>query len=135
MIEDEYYRDSIVRPGEFYRLRRGENIVGYMNVREGGHTLYSRDNYGWTNVPIEFNEKDRSTYIFDANRQMIFEHDVIRFRRNVSRPYLQNGWIVYDKVAEKLIVKLLEEDRTVALEAPSPQAPFRDDVKVVSQLY
>ena len=131
---DEYYTDSIVQPGQHFRLRIAAQVVGYMNVRDGGSTYYSKDNFSWTSTEIAHDAKDRSTEVFDANRQMIFEHDVVKLRKDPTMEYTKRGVVVWHTIHRALVLKLIEEDGIITLDVASPKAPFRDDLKVISHV-
>jgi hypothetical protein len=134
MQEDEdYYMDSTVHPGQHFRLRLGAAVVGYMIIR-GEELSYSADNSAWSNSAIEHDHKDRSAEIYDADRQMIFEQDLVKLRRDPSMDYTKIGLIVWHTTYRGLVVKLLEEDGIIVLDVPSPKAPYRDDLKVISHL-
>ncbi len=134
MQEDEdYYMDSTVHPGQHFRLRLGATVVGYMSIR-AEELSYSPDNSSWTNSAIEHDHKDRSTEILDADRQMIFEQDLVKLRRDPSMEYTKIGLIVWHATYRGLVVKLLEEDSIMVLDVPSAQSPWRDDLKVISHL-
>jgi hypothetical protein len=129
--------NSIVQPGQHFRLRLGSLIVGYMNVREGVTEmhLYSKDNAAWTNIPIGHDSKDRSAEILDAKGTMIFEQDLIELRRDSAMEYTKRGVVVWHHIYRSLVVKLIEEDGVLSLDVPDPQKPIRDDLTVISHLF
>lgn len=135
MTEDPYYTDSIVRPGcTHYRLRDDHTIVGYMQINPQGSAYFSKDNFWWRKSPIEFMHRDRSTETFDANRQMIFEHDLVVFKKGDGQ-YTKRGLVQFDATAEVFRINLLEEDLVILFRHGDPAAPFRDDLKVSGQLF
>jgi hypothetical protein len=125
---------SIVQPGQHFRLRIGAQIVGYMNIREAKSIFYSKDNSSWGNTAIDFDHRDRSTEVFDANRQMIFEHDLIRLRKDANMEYTKRGLVVWHHVYRTLVVKLIEEDDLIMLDVSDPKNPLREDLEVISHL-
>ena len=135
MTEDPYYTDSIVRPGcTHFRLRDGHTVLGYLQINARGSKYYSKDNFWWRKAPIDFTEQDRSTETFDANRQMIFEHDLVLFKKT-STEYTKRGLIEYYETAQQFRINLLEEGSVIPFEHGNPSAPFRDDLKVTAQIY
>lgn len=135
MTLDDYYTDSIVIPGRYFRLRVGHRIVGYMLQRDNGQTLYSVDNYSWRSVPIEHEHTDRSSGLFDRNRVMIFEHDVVKLKKTDDMAYTPRGWVVWDDLDNKMFLNILEARQMEEFPPAPSEAPFRDDLTVISQLY
>jgi hypothetical protein len=131
---EDQYTDSIVHPGQHFRLKMGHDTVGYMNVREEGGIFYSKDNSSWSKTIIPFDGKDRSAGIYDANRQMIFENDLVKLRKEAAMNYTKRGLVVWNSAYRGLVIKLLEEDGIITLDVPSSQTPFRDDLTVLSHL-
>jgi hypothetical protein len=131
---EDYYTDSIVQPGQHFRLRIGTQVVGYMNVRESRSVFYSKNNSSWTDAEIDHDAKDRSTEAFDANHRMIFEHDVVQLHRDSTMEYTKRGVVVWHHTYRTLVIKLIEEDGIVELDVPTPKTPFREDLTVISRL-
>lgn len=136
MTEDPYYTDSIVRPGcRHYRLRRGRLVVGYLQINPRGSRYYSRDNFWWRKAPIEYTQQDRSTETFDANRQMIFEHDVVTIKKQDDDAYAKRGVVEPSPADNSFLINLLEEGTFIPFGRSDPAAPFRDDLKVTGQMF
>ncbi len=131
---EDHYTDSIVQPGQHFRLKMGHATVGYMNVREEGGVYYSKDNSAWTETVIPYDGKDRSAEIFDSNRQMIFENDLVKLRKEADMTYTKRGLVVWNPAYRGLVIKLLEEDGILMLDVPSSRTPFRDDLTILSHL-
>lgn len=135
-MEDPYYTDSIVRPGcTHFRLRNGRAITGYMQINPNQSVYYSKDNFWWRSTPIDFSETDRSTEMFDANRQMIFEHDLVRQRKQGKKDYTKIGLITWVSDSDGFVINLLEEDQILPFAPANTAAPFRDDLKITGQLF
>lgn len=136
MLDDPYYNESIVHPGcTHFRLRINKNVVGYLQIRTNNAHYYSKDNFWWRNYEIEHQYKDRSTEMFDVNRQMIFEHDLIKLRKTNENDYTKSGIITWNNTKQKLVVNYIEEDAIVNLKKLPAEAPFRDDLKVTAQIF
>ena len=58
-----------------YRLRVDSEISGYMEIKNNVH-FYSKDMYGWTNQPIEYNQKDRCLNLKDKKGTILFHGDL-----------------------------------------------------------
>lgn len=136
MNQNDYYSDSIVMPNRKHlRLRFGQTIVGYKQVRSNQKEYFSKDNFWWRSQKIEYIHEDRSTELFDANRQMMFENDVVKLKKDESRNYTARGLILFDESKKSFQIHLFEEDGVVDLNDLSQGHPMINTVKVVSQLY
>ncbi len=136
MYEDPYYTDSIIRPGcVHYRLRQDRVILGYMQIGPTRSVYYSKDNFWWRSEPIEFKQKDRSTEIYDANRQMIFEHDLVRQRRQSEKDYTKVGIVVWNAARDRFDINYIEEGKVERFQKGRKPSPFRDDLKVSAQMF
>lgn len=125
----------LLMPGKYFRLRIDRTIVGYLRETDNGQCFYSSDNYSWRSLPIEYAHRDRFSGVLDCNRVMIFEYDVVRIKKIPDFSYTPRGWVVWDRLAGKMVINLLEENQIVELPRLPPEAPFRDDLRVISQLY
>lgn len=136
MHEDPYYRESLAREGcRHFRLRNGKTIVGYMQERTNMSRYYSRDNFWWRNAPIAYEAKDRSTEIFDVNRVMIFEHDVVRVRPSDKNDYMKVGVIEWDDSLGQLAINFVEEGGSSIIHPLAKDAPMRNDIRVTGQMF
>ena len=73
---------------ERYRLRQDEKVVGYAR-KIGGRTLfYSRDGFWWSGIKIEHNQIDESIGIYDIDRKMLHEWDIVEYRLEEDRDRL-----------------------------------------------
>jgi hypothetical protein len=126
---------SIVHHGQHFRLRIGTQIVGYMNVREPKSVFFSKDNSSWTKRTIDYDHKDRSAEVFDSHRTMIFEHDMVQLRKDPSMAYTKRGLVVWHSTYRTLVLKLIEEDGIVELDAVDPHNLLRDDLTIISHLF
>lgn len=136
MHNDPYYRESIVYPScKHFRLRIGKKIVGYKQIKPHKKEYFSKDNFWWRSSPIDYQEEDRSSEVYDTNRQMIFEHDLIRKRRTKETRYTQNGVVEWDESKRHCVINFIEENEKRPLLIVSREAPFRNDLKVVNQLF
>lgn len=132
----DYYSDSVANHHKSYRLRVDKTIVGFMQERDNQNLFYSKDNLWWTNEKIAHNYRDRATGYLDANRNMIYEYDVILVKKTATTQYTQRGWVVWNIHNNHPELHLLEEDKSI----PFPRkktavAPFMDHYKVLNQLF
>lgn len=132
--QEQYYAESTVTPHKHFRLRIGKVIVGFMQERTDGKTFFSKDNLWWSKDQIVYDSKDRSTELLDANRQMIFEYDIVKIKKYKDEDYTKRGWVIWNASDNALVIKAFEENTVFRLNTASHQAPFRDDLKVISQL-
>ena len=73
---------------ERYRLRQDQKVVGYAR-KIGGRTLfYSRDGFWWSGLKIEHNQIDESIGIYDIDRKMLHEWDIVEYRLEEDRDRL-----------------------------------------------
>lgn len=136
MTEAPYYTDSIIRPCcRHYRLRSGPIIAGYLQINPQGSRYYSKDNFWWRQIPLEITEQDRSTESFDANRQMSFEHDLVKIKKRSDDAYTKKWLIEWSESQQSFFINLIEEGIKVPFGKADTAAPFRDDLKVTGQLY
>ncbi|MCA9400090.1 MAG: hypothetical protein KC713_00565 [Candidatus Omnitrophica bacterium] len=135
-MHDHYYNDAIVLPNrKHFRLRIDQQIVGYMQMRSGKKIFYSKDNYWWTSNKIPYSAFDRSTEIFDVNRVMLFEHDVVILKKKENDKFTRRGWIVWNEACDQPVIKILEEYTEIVFENDPSNAPFSNDIKAISQLF
>lgn len=136
-VDKDPYDNNVpfLMPGKYFRLRINRTIVGYLREADNGQCFYSSDNASWCSLPIEYEHQDRFSGVLDCNRAMIFEYDVVRVKKTPDLAYTPRGWVVWDRLARKMVISLLEENQIVEFPRLPPEAPFRDDLRVISQLY
>lgn len=84
---------------ELFRLRKGEEIIGFMRI-VNGRSFYSANGYQWTGNQIKFEDKDPFTGFKDRNDRRIFEGDVLS-----STDYPANEYIIhYDPLLNKFLL-------------------------------
>lgn len=62
-----------------YRLRNGEQIVGYMRKVGRNGIYYSKDQYWWNGRPIDYQQIDEWTHLRDIDNRPIYEFDIVHF--------------------------------------------------------
>ncbi len=63
-----------------FRLRNGNDIVGYMKVFSQGNAEFSHDQFWWTGTHIDYQSKDHYCGIPDKNNRPLFELDVVKLK-------------------------------------------------------
>ena len=95
-----------------YRLRIGEDIVGY--AREIGRTrYYSKDQFWWNGVIIKHNQVDECIGLKDLNNRPLFEFDIIEYAIDGGRDRM--GCILWEHKKEQFIIKDLDD---ISLDIP-----------------
>lgn len=87
-------------PERRFRLRNDEEIVGYMRKVSDTMVLYSRDNFWWRGVKIDYNALDEYTGLQDKNNRHIFEWDILYFKMDPDGAYREGVilWEVKQKI-------------------------------------
>ncbi len=90
-----------------FRLRQDNKIVGFKKQIHS-LTFYSKDEYAWAGLPIEYNNHDRFTGFFDNNRRAIYAEDIIELTKKEENKYLH---IVWDEILENFqLYDLVEKE-------------------------
>lgn len=117
------------------RLREGRNIVGYEKTAVMGARVFSKDGYWWTTETIAAGTRDRYAGLEDQNRQPVFEHDIIRWRRDPRRKDYIQAAIIWSTHDERLVVFHLETGVRQPLYVGDVCLLGRDDICVVSHTF
>ena len=62
-----------------YRLRHEDEVVGYARKIGSRSHFYSRDQFWWSGVKIEHNKVDESVGLFDIDKRMLYEWDIVEY--------------------------------------------------------
>lgn len=62
-----------------YRLRQGDQIVGYMRKIGRNGVYYSKDQYWWNGGAIAHRQIDEWTGLKDIDNRPIYEFDIVQF--------------------------------------------------------
>ena len=87
-----------------YRLRVGQDIVGYMRqIGSRGTRFFSRDQFWWNGTEISHEQVDEYSDLRDLNNRPIFELDIIEFSMGETRDRL--GVVLWSEAKESWIIK------------------------------
>ena len=89
-----------------YRLRMGEQIVGY--AREIGRTrYYSKDQFWWNGAIIKHNQVDECIGLKDINNRPLYELDIVEYALDGDRDRI--GCVLWDQNKDVFIIKDLTD--------------------------
>jgi hypothetical protein len=92
-----------------YRLRRNNQIVGYMRKINEKSSFYSPDAFWWSGRKINYDEIDEWIGLFDKNRKAIYEWDIIRFKIDPDGDYC-SGVILWDSGSNQFVIRMVDEE-------------------------
>lgn len=119
---------------ERYRLRNGNQIIGYLRKVYGGAYFYSKDSYWWTGREINYEEIDEWTGYKDINRKLIYEWDILQYRLDKDEPF-KTGAVLWQKKNQHFGIRDLNEEIFFPLNTEGFDLFQGNDLKVISQLY
>lgn len=92
-----------------YRLRKQNQIVGYMRKMGKQTYFYSRDAFWWSGKPISYNQIDEWTGLYDKNRAPIYEWDILHFKIDPEGDY-QTGVVLWQCDQERFVIRNVDDD-------------------------
>jgi len=92
-----------------YRLRKGQQVVGYCRELPSGTQFFSKDSFWWTGYEIPYSQLDEWTGWKDKNRIPIFEFDIVKCKLDPDGEY-QNAAVLWNKTKEQFYLRLLNND-------------------------
>jgi hypothetical protein len=118
-----------------YRLRRGQQIVGYCRELPSGAMFYSKDSFWWTGHIIPYTQLDEWTGWKDKNRILIYEYDIVKCKLDPDGDF-QNAAVLWNSKNEEFCLRLLNEDSLYFPLEMSGIAMFNPkQIQVFSQLF
>ncbi|MGK0406461.1 MAG: hypothetical protein ACJAZH_000273 [Roseivirga sp.] len=104
----------MTNPEKRFRLRKGEEIVGYMRKVSASMILYSRDGFWWRGHVIEYDELDEHVGFRDRNNNYIYEWDILDFKIDPDGDYSQ-GVILWEANEKIFGIKAIVEGSFIPL--------------------
>lgn len=92
-----------------YRLRKGNQIVGYMRKVGKQSYYYSRDSFWWTGTAIKYDEIDEWTGLYDKNRTLIYEWDILHFKIDPDGVFY-TGVILWQVDKQRFVIRKADEE-------------------------
>jgi hypothetical protein len=92
-----------------YRLRKKNQIVGYMRKINEKNCFYSPDSFWWSGRKIGYEEIDEWTGLYDKNRKAIYEWDILRFKIDPDGDYC-TGVVLWEARNERFIIRKVDEE-------------------------
>ena len=102
---------------QLFRLRTGNEILGYLRLYANGKKNYSKDQFWWGGNAIEYTQKDRHAGLSDRNNRPLFEHDIVWMRTTPQPEPKCKCQIIFDTQRDAFILQELESDNTYVLSA------------------
>ncbi len=124
----------MTNPEKRFRLRKGEQIVGYMRKVSPTMILYSRDGFWWRGFAIEYDELDEYIGFRDRNNRYIYEWDILEFKIDPDGDYSQ-GVILWEAKEQVFGIKAIEEGSFIPLFIDDIPMFNPRELKVYSHLY
>ncbi len=107
-----------------YRLRKRDQVVGYMRKVGRQSYFYSKDAFWWTGRSINYDEIDEWTGLYDKNRTPIYEWDIVHFKIDPDGEYC-TGVVLWQANKERFVIRKADEDLYFPL--------FLDDLQLFDQ--
>ena len=83
-------------PFQLFRLRKGNEIVGFMRYLKPSKIYFSKDKLWWNGESIDYREKDSYIEFDDINKQWIFESDIVEFKEIQDKHSFFKAVILFD---------------------------------------
>jgi hypothetical protein len=93
-----------------YRLRKDDKIVGYRKVI-GKSEFFSKDEYAWGGIVIDYLQADLFTGKFDMDRKAIYAEDIIESKNNEETEY---ALVVYDDLLDQFSLYTIDGDKRLS---------------------
>jgi hypothetical protein len=97
-----------------YRLRIGDQIVGYLRRIEGTD-FYSPDGFWWTGKPLEYAHVDEAVGLRDRRRTHLYEWDIVQFKP-VPDSAEELGVFLWNKGQKRWVLRSVESEVDYHLE-------------------
>ena len=81
---------------QFFRIRKGDEIVGFMRYLNPSKPFFSKDKLWWNGKTIDYTEKDSYIEFDDINKQWIFESDIVEFKEIQNNDNIFKAVILFD---------------------------------------
>lgn len=117
-----------------FRLRQGDQVVGYMRQLSPRMILYSKDGFWWRGEKPEYNQVDEYIGLRDRNNQAIYEWDIVDFKYDPEGTY-KKGVILWEGRQKAFGIKDLEGGSFIPLFVDGIALFQSFDLKVYSHLY
>lgn len=117
-----------------YRLRFGEDIVGYMRKVAGSMVLYSKDSFWWTGHKIQYDEIDEWTGFKDKNGRYIYEWDILYYKMDPDEDYVK-GVILWEGNNEEFGIRNVEDGSFIPLTIDGVKMFDQRQLQVFSYLF
>lgn len=92
-----------------YRLRKQNQIVGYMRKINEKSFFYSRDAFWWTGRQIAYDEIDEWTGLLDKNRKPLYEWDIVKFKIDPDGDYC-DGVVLWEARNQQFVIRQLDNE-------------------------
>lgn len=117
-----------------YRLRKGDQIVGYMRQFDGSSVFFSRDRFWWSGRRIDYEQIDEWTGYRDKNRSPIFEWDILRFKVDPDGEY-EDGVVLWESNTNRFVIRHIQKSLHFPFETDGLQLFDQRQLEVYSYLF
>ena len=90
---------------QFFRLRKKEQIVGYLRYISSSKPYFSKDKLWWKATPIEYDQKDTYIELNDINQQWLFENDIVEMKLLSKRKKINTVFVYDDEVYDFVAIQ------------------------------
>jgi len=121
-------------PEKRFRLRLGNQVVGYMRKVSDLMVMYSADSFWWTGRKIAYDELDEYVGVRDKNNRHIYEWDLVHFKLDPDEDY-RLGAVLWEVHSETFGIKAVEEGMFIPLSVNGVQMFNSRQLEVYSYLF
>jgi len=117
-----------------YRLRKQNEIVGYMRKINEKSLFYSPDAFWWSGRKIAYDEIDEWTGLHDKHRKLIYEWDIVKFKVDPEADYC-TGVVLWEARNKHFVIRQVDEDVCFPLFMADLQLFNQQQLEVFSYLF
>lgn len=117
-----------------FRLRIDQRVVGYKRETSPRMVFYSKNEFWWNGQEIHHKQIDESTGLFDKNRKLIYEWDIVRFKLD-GETRSEEGVVLWHAKDKCFGIKRISEADFIPFEIEGLQLFQPSDLEVFSYLF